>query len=329
MFKQKYNHQTILDCYFKCGSLKETASQIGCSYETVRRVIIGAGVATDLKRGRKRRVSIDDIAKACETMTVEEMANFFGYSEMHLIRIFHENGIAPYNYGLHYRDSERAKKVSEMTNGKFSFVRLIRKNHYVIKCNECGHEFEITNDSIRAQTTQCPKCREEKRKVAQETKRQKADAYNEYIKQCEIKKLINALNKEIVAKTPRKCEVCGDIFYSPYKATKYCSSRCKRKVKCKGYRARARHYGVEYKSGISLVAVYERDNGICQLCGKPVDWNDNTWGKSFGAMYPTIDHIVAMANGGGHTWDNVQLAHAICNSYKRDLIDYGNESESA
>lgn len=38
-------------------------------------------------------------------------------------------------------------------------------------------------------------------------------------------------------------------------------------------------------------------------------------------MYPTIDHIVAMANGGGHTWDNVQLAHAICNSYKRDLSE--------
>jgi hypothetical protein len=26
-----------------------------------------------------------------------------------------------------------------------------------------------------------------------------------------------------------------------------------------------------------------------------------------------------LANGGTHTWDNVQCAHAICNSYKRDL----------
>lgn len=329
MFEKEYNHQSILNCYFECGSLKETASQVGCSYETVRRIVKAAGVAEDMKRGRKRKVPVEDIAKACETMTAEEIAYFFGYSERSLAKIFRENGIAPYNYGLHYRDSERAKKVDEMSSGKFSFVRLVRKNHYVVKCNECGHEFEISADSIRSQTTQCPKCREEKRKAAQEAKRQRADAYNEYLKQCEVRKLINALNKEIVAKTPRKCESCGEIFYSPYRATKYCSSRCRRKAHGKGYRARAKHYGVEYNSGISLMAVYERDDGICQLCGKPVDWNDKSWGNNFGALYPTVDHIVAMANGGGHTWDNVQLAHAICNSYKRDLIDYGNEYQPA
>lgn len=53
---------------------------------------------------------------------------------------------------------------------------------------------------------------------------------------------------------------------------------------------------------------------------KQCDWNDRSWNGVFGALYPTVDHITALANGGGHTWDNVQLAHAICNSYKRDLI---------
>ena len=69
---------------------------------------------------------------------------------------------------------------------------------------------------------------------------------------------------------------------------------------------------------ITLKKVFMRDNGICQICGKPCDWNDRRWG-SIGPLYPTRDHIIALANGGEHSWDNIQLAHAICNSVKRDL----------
>lgn len=76
---------------------------------------------------------------------------------------------------------------------------------------------------------------------------------------------------------------------------------------------------MKYERGITLIKVYERDHGICQICGKPTDWNDNSWGYG-GPNHPTIDHIVALANGGLHSWDNVQLAHGMCNSIKRDLI---------
>ena len=48
--------------------------------------------------------------------------------------------------------------------------------------------------------------------------------------------------------------------------------------------------------------------------------DDNSWNGYFGAYSPTVDHIIALKNGGTHTWDNVQCAHAICNSNKRDLI---------
>jgi 5-methylcytosine-specific restriction endonuclease McrA len=46
------------------------------------------------------------------------------------------------------------------------------------------------------------------------------------------------------------------------------------------------------------------------------DPNDHEWTKHFGPTSPTIDHIIPMAKGGGHIWDNVQVAHAICNSTK-------------
>ena len=57
-----------------------------------------------------------------------------------------------------------------------------------------------------------------------------------------------------------------------------------------------------------------RDNGICQLCGKQIDfdWDSNS------DYYPSIDHIKSIAKGGLHNWDNVQLACRKCNSIKSD-----------
>ena len=81
-------------------------------------------------------------------------------------------------------------------------------------------------------------------------------------------------------------------------------------------------YGDEYTKyfdpSVTLKNLYERDGGICQICGEPCDWQDKSWGTN-GPMYPSLDHIIPRANGGTHTWDNVQLAHCICNSYKREL----------
>ena len=74
-----------------------------------------------------------------------------------------------------------------------------------------------------------------------------------------------------------------------------------------------------YDSSIDLYRVYIKFNGICQICGKPVDAKD-VKGKKVGKLYPSIDHIIPVSKGGSHTWDNVQLAHIICNDKKGDSI---------
>lgn len=56
---------------------------------------------------------------------------------------------------------------------------------------------------------------------------------------------------------------------------------------------------------ISWDALYERDGGICQICHRPVERSK---------MSP--DHIIPLAEGGTHTFLNVQLSHRSCN-YKR------------
>lgn len=113
------------------------------------------------------------------------------------------------------------------------------------------------------------------------------------------------------------------------KVPKYCSRACSQKAFMRGYKhgARAKRKKVESSAkvdAIPLSELIERDGGICQLCGDPVDKTDcffDSYGSFHtGRLYPTVDHIKPLAKGGKTTWDNVQLAHFHCNSAKRDTV---------
>jgi 5-methylcytosine-specific restriction endonuclease McrA len=60
------------------------------------------------------------------------------------------------------------------------------------------------------------------------------------------------------------------------------------------------------------VEVFERDGWICRLCGRPVDpslrWPD--------PAAASLDHVVPLIAGGGHSRANSQLAHWLCNVKK-------------
>lgn len=58
------------------------------------------------------------------------------------------------------------------------------------------------------------------------------------------------------------------------------------------------------------VAIYERDGWQCQLCGGAT----SRIYDSFDPLSPTLDHLVPKSLGGTHGPENLQLAHAICNS---------------
>lgn len=51
--------------------------------------------------------------------------------------------------------------------------------------------------------------------------------------------------------------------------------------------------------------VWDRDNGICGLCGKPADPND--W---------HLEHINPISQGGEHSYANTQVSHPTCNRIK-------------
>lgn len=67
-----------------------------------------------------------------------------------------------------------------------------------------------------------------------------------------------------------------------------------------------------YRHGHSAQALAARDGAVCQLCAQPVDM---TLRKPDPAS-PSVDHIVARADGGTDDPANLQLAHLTCNQQK-------------
>jgi 5-methylcytosine-specific restriction endonuclease McrA len=56
---------------------------------------------------------------------------------------------------------------------------------------------------------------------------------------------------------------------------------------------------------LSRRAVFARDNGACQYCGRAAE---------------SIDHVVPRSRGGPHTWDNVVACCRRCNTLKSDRL---------
>jgi 5-methylcytosine-specific restriction endonuclease McrA len=91
-------------------------------------------------------------------------------------------------------------------------------------------------------------------------------------------------------------------------------NRAKYKADPDYYKARA----AEYRSRLAGVfvekvipsKVYERDQGVCGICQKPVEDRYD------------IDHIIPIVKGGMHSYANTQLAHPACNRAKKDRLPW-------
>ena len=86
---------------------------------------------------------------------------------------------------------------------------------------------------------------------------------------------------------------------------------------------RAKKHGCDWERGVTLKRLIKRDGLRCALCGELCDPMDNSYGNGSGENYPSMDHIVPIAKGGSHTWNNVQVAHIKCNTEKGDKLFIG------
>lgn len=190
---------------------------------------------------------------------------------------------------------ERKKtELSDLTDD-WEYVRCYdrQRGKHIVRCVHCGYEKTVAG--IR-NISECLSCARAKKKRMEEQ--------NKY----------------------KECVVCGDVFkqYNPqHTMCSACHSdreREKRRTQKRLREARATQNGkVDYS--ITLAKLIERDNHICKLCGREVNESDYVYvGDTFiaGNDYPSIDHIKPLSKGGVHQWDNVQLAHRLCNSIKNN-----------
>lgn len=146
------------------------------------------------------------------------------------------------------------------------------------------------------------------------------------------------------AYSARSCNGCGVLFSPmPYTVSgrgvtqprpRYCSDACeesakriKRRANRKAYRKEARALGLDAArnhrkrarlAGVAYEAVlprkvFERDGWRCQMCGI------STPSKHRGTCKPNapeLDHVIPIALGGSHTYDNVQCSCRRCNGMK-------------
>lgn len=176
-------------------------------------------------------------------------------------------------------------------------------------CNDCGHVFKRKTESLKPSSKKriaCPYCSDI---LSQIHTREKQDqkAKEKYLKALDKKVVKIASFSQLSFLT---CKVCGIPFVPSRKNRQCCSNNCAQALRWKMRDA--------YRYIIPLEELAQRDNDTCQICGKKVDWNDYKVDENgytvYGNMYPSRDHIIEKSKGGSHTWQNMQLAHRICNT---------------
>lgn len=233
---------------------------------------------------------------------------------------------------------EEAKALIESTG--FDYVGGFTNYHGLVKirCRTCGtvaeHWYRNIRDRVLApsgwvnkdtNSLICRYCAHEETKRKQNEKKKAEQAEREALETARQERKAEQLSRELQKRlATHVCRNCGKqyvIAVTGYNSEMYCSKRClDRRYASFGSRSREKRIKERvHDKDISLDKLYNRDGGICYICGKKCSWNDiKPWKgtRVAGDDYPSIDHVKPLAKGGTHTWDNIKLACRRCNSLK-------------
>lgn len=212
-------------------------------------------------------------------------------------------------------DRVRKQTIEQLNeNPAIELVEYVDYKTAQVRCTKCGTEYRWGFWS-RGADEPCPHCRELLR-----IDRQRVRDRKQYEREQQ-----RIAAREWRLSVPRICKECGEPFYSEHEAATYCCDKCRKRARHRkdaqrgtagGYRKRLRIVRTKatYDPSVTLNAVYKRFKGKCCACGCKVYRS-----KEYRPDQATLDHIIALANNGTHTWDNVQLLCSDCNSKKRDI----------
>ena len=184
-----------------------------------------------------------------------------------------------------------------------------------LRCLVCGTVMTRNMGTVRHRNVKCRVC-EQKEK---ERLKQEAQQLKQF--EAEERKRQQFWSRSFEQIEMKQCPTCRAFFIGK---SKYCSDRCAMAVanqKGKDRRLRKIRQAM-VDNDITLDGLIARDGNVCHICGGQCDKTDS-WRNDNGVFiagdnYPSIDHVIPLARGGLHKWDNVKLAHRRCNYLKRD-----------
>lgn len=193
-----------------------------------------------------------------------------------------------------------------------------------LKCKKCGAIVQKSAVTIRHKRELiCESCSElYKTQKVEDHKKQ----IEENQQQKKISKMAAYSDKADEQMSFNQCVICNNLFFSVNDRIKTCSERCRKTyANWQGKDKRLKKIKDRLvDKDISLINLYKRDKGICWICKGECDYKDyETTEDGYFIVhdnYPSIDHVIPLAKGGEHSWDNVKLAHHRCNTLKSDKV---------
>jgi len=298
---------------------KDVAVIVDCSVPFVYLVAKESGFTFE----RKSRLdcNVENIKKEIANgATFAELARMFNVSKHTVINFCKARGIENTKYQERFEESI-PQLVDANTFLQFEYVGGYTKSDGTVecRCRFCGMVSTITWQSVRKHKAVCRYCKTDERERA--NKQKKLKRQTEIIERQERKR-IEKEERESKRRleTENKihpCPVCGTMTDRRV----YCSDKCANKAdnKRRDVRRRKRIQTSMVDADITVESLFRRDGGVCYLCGKTCRLDDYIVRDGTfiaGDWYPSIDHVIPLAHGGSHSWNNVRLAHRLCNSIK-------------
>lgn len=325
---------SIVRLYASGENCAQLASDFACGLSTIYWVLNhhGSGVKDtartlsdkipDLVAMRKSEMTYKDIAKALgvSPYTVQRELSRLGmeYSEpeKQALQIARNRVYAHSEADVTAIIRMRCQTI-EYVSG---YVRNTDK--FTVRCTVCGREWKTSLHTLIHGSGCCPLCRLDQKEREREQKATEISAKKALVAELRKRDKESRIEMQRIAErqTTRTCPVCGAKVTNKVYCGPTCRNRAKNSRKEIARRSRLKDACVD--RDITLEALFKRDAGVCHICGERCNFEDYTvLDDTFiaGNFYPSIDHVVPLAKGGHHSWDNVKLAHRVCNSRKGTL----------
>jgi endogenous inhibitor of DNA gyrase (YacG/DUF329 family) len=306
------NDKEVIVKYYELRSCRAVGEYYKCSGETIRRILIDNGIKlTGWKQTKEYRLP---------RKKYPDRHKYVPVSYKRVCAYCGKEYIAKNKRSMYC--SKRCKDIAiKIKNG---IKCNTNTEPYHKTCVVCGKPF----DTYRKEVVTCShECSEKHRSNYWKSER----TWDEYVKEIKEKaekrkaekRLARILRAYANTKVEKECKYCGKTFTSQWPTAQFCSDECRRKWKNRLKDKRIKKESI-IDTDITLQKLFNRDEGVCWICGEKCDWNDKRLSANGyeypGDTYPTKDHVIPIAQGGKESWDNVRLAHWKCNLEKSDKI---------